>query len=1156
MYEFTNINRQIAKVLSIATLTIGGALTSAYALPTSHYASSSALASGNWQKIRVSSSGMQFVSNQQLSQMGFSDPSKVNVYGFGGRLISEVLNANQPDDLPILPSVRTSEGILFFGVDHIDWNVSTNGRTTWTHIMQPYSENSYYFLSDKDTQPYTFPISSAKTTDTPDITDFTERLVHEQDLFAPSVTGRNLLGEDMRNGSTLSLSFPLTGNTDGNASVFTAFGSNITGSAGSLSVSSNGRVGQNSIVVPVKTSTSQFMNITLSKINVSNCGSQLRWDLTFHNSGALSFARLDYVEVEYQRSLALSNGQLYFYFKDSQGVVEVKGCSAETQIWDVTLRHKPVKIDFTLNGNTAVFTNPSGNHEYIAFNPSQVRLAPTIVGDVANQDLHSLPAPDLLIITPPEYARAAQKLATFHRENDGMLVHVLDPQVIYNEFSSGNPDVSAFRKILKMWYDRGLASEGSEPKTKYCLMMGRGTYDNKMVTQASKQNPYPRLLMWQSATGYTESTSYSCDDFIGILDDTKGSVLAMTGAQINVAVGRFPVRSAQEANNAVNKVINFVKNPIRGPWRNNVTHIADDQDRAAHLKQTHDSIVGYRLKSLGGDRFNADLLYFDAYERVSSASGYKYPDVRTKMLASFDNSAITTYIGHANTVSWSHESVMTWSDIISFENKRTPLLFAATCEFARWDADDYSGAEVMWAYPSAGIIACICPSRSVYIATNGRMAASAGQYLFSLRKDGTAPTLGEAYMNMKNSIHWRGSSADDNKLRFVLMGDPAMKMPIPEHIVETTSIKGVELAGLEAADYPVVEARTSPVFKGKILNPDGSVAIDFNGRIYASLYDAETAITTHGWSEPNEQTGLEITYNDHKDKLYDGIGKVENGQWEVKTMLPLEIINNFTPARIVLYAVADDGREGSGACQQFYIYGVDPNAPVDNKAPEILHYTLNNDNFSEGDLINETPVVLATVYDESGINISSSGIGHEMMIVIDRDIVLGDISSFYTPDNDVPGKGHIVYPLPTLTPGKHTATFSVWDNAANSSYATIEFNVAASKEPEILDLNSYYNQGHTALIMSLVSDRAMSVLNCKFEVFDLNGKPVWEYEVSGKTDEGSSISAEWDLHSNTGSRVNRGIYIYRATIETPQGKSVTKSKKIAVSAPDISSSIY
>ena len=1095
------------------------------------------LSSGTWAKVKVSKSGMQFVSNSQLASMGFTDPSKVNVYGFGGRVISETLNDTHPDDLPLLPSIHTASGIVFFGVDHILWQNSAS-NSNYFHTMQPYAEESYYFLSDIAVENREIEVADLREIEgLPEADSFIERIVHEQDIFAPSVSGRNLLGEDLR-GNQVALNLALPGNIGGDAFLTIVTGTNLT-SAGSLKVvSSNAKLSQGSFAIDAVKSSEQFMRSSTFRANATNCGESLQLGLSLSTSGVINLARLDYIEVEYERALRLQSDQIYFYFNEAEAVAAViADITSETEIWEVTQGHSPRKIDFSSTGNRAKFRVEPGYHEYVAFNKSKVSNPVSPGSNVANQDIHGMESPDLVIITPAEYMAAAQKVAAVHRDQDGMIVHVLTPDLIYNEFSSGTPDVSAFRKMMKMWYDRDMEQTGTQ-KIKYCLLMTRPTYDNKMATATVKSSGYPRLPIWQSPTGFTENTSYSTDDFIGMLEDNQ-STHNMASAKINVAVGRFPVRSADEAMAAADKLVAYATNPEKASWRNNVMLIADDQDSGQHLDQT-EKIYANMIASAKGSDYQYERLYLDTYPLQLTSVGLEYPEAKKRLMAKFEEGqALVTYVGHANTVSWTHEHLLNWGDITSFSNTRLPILYAATCEFARWDADDYSGGEVMWAFPKSGVISMICPSRAVFINMNGPMSAQFGKYALNRNADGSPTRLGDAYINTKNAI----SGSDDNKLRYCLLGDPAMRMPVYSYNVETTELYGVSLEE-ENIDLPVIEARSNPVIKGTITDSDGNIVSDFNGFVYIKLYDAEKVIETFG----NGDAGKVMYYNDRKTKLFDGVAQAINGEWETTIYMPSEIENNFTTGRITFYALSDDGREANGSTEKFHVYGYDSNAPEDNDGPEITAFYLNNESFKDGDVSYKTPVVYASFFDESGINLSDAGIGHALMLTLDGKTVYSDITNFYSPNLFDSRSGSIMYQLPEIEAGMHNLTLSVWDCANNSSYATLNFNVAAVKDPNIYDIFTDFSAGKNGVEFIISSDRPLASLKCEFEVFNINGVRVWHSSVDDRTDSSSALRLNWNYETAAGNRVDKGIYICRATVITPEGKTAKKSKKIVVAS--------
>lgn len=1079
---------------------------------------------------------MQFVSNAQLASMGFADPSKVNVYGYGGRMISEKLDDTHPDDLPMLPAVRTATGLLFFGVDHFLWSPMT-GSVNYQHTMQPYAEESFYFLSDREAEAVEMEkIDLTHTAGLETAESFVDRYVHEQDLFAPSVTGRNLLGEDLRTPQQINL--PLPGNVGGDAHVSIVVGSNISNATGSLRLqSSNSKLNQTSATIESVKSTEQFMRTNTIRLAPTGVGESLNLGLSLTTSGVLNLARLDYIEVEYERALTIpSEQQLYFYYNDPEPIeAVVKGATSETEIWDVTIAHAPRRVAFNLSGSEARFRVEDGYREFVAFNPSKVSRAVTTVGPVSNQDLHALDSPDLLIITPEEYISAAERVAAMHRTQDGMTVYVLTPQVIYNEFSSGTPDLSAFRKLMKMWYDRDMEKDGKQT-IRYCLIFSRPTYDNKMVTPTVKKAGYPRVPIWQSASGFTDNSSYSTDDFIGMLDDNEGN-FNIGSEKIRVAVGRFPVRSLEEANSAADKLIAYTTDPGKAPWRNNVLMLADDQDNGQHLEQTEKMYAGM-IGSQKGQHYQYERLYLDNFEQQFTSVGLEYPEAKRRLMAKLEEGqALWTYVGHANTVSWTHEHLLNWKDITSFSNTKLPVLYAATCEFARWDADEYSGAEVMWSFPKTGLIATICPSRAVFISMNGPLSAQFGNFALVRNSDGRATRLGDSYVKMKNAIN----GSEDNKLRYALIGDPAMKMPVFDYDIEVSSIYGVETAD-EEADLPVIEARSVPTVKGVIKDAAGNPAEDFNGYIYIKLYDAEKVMETLG----NGENGKVVIYNDRKTKLYDGVAKVESGAWETEIYMPAEIENNFTQGRMTFYAVADDGREANGATDRFYVYGFNEDAPEDNDGPQIHEFYLNRPNFHSGDVTYKTPVVYASFSDDSGINISDAGIGHSMILTLDGKTVYSDVTNFYSPDLEDPRKGSITYQLPEIEPGKHTLKFSVWDCANNSTYYSIDFNVAAVKDPDIFDITTSFNADSSGVEFIINSDRPLATLGCNFEVFDINGIRVWHTDASDRTDASSSLRVNWDYTTSAGNRVAKGIYVCRATVETPEGKTARKAKKIVI----------
>lgn len=1112
----------------------------AYAFPADRYAPNSVLCSGKWRKVKVSSPGMQLISNSQLSAMGFKDPSKVKIYGYGGRMISETLSHDMPDDLPLIPSVVTQRGVIFFGHGANEWTRDENSSLMrYSHTLNPYSDFGYYFVTDSGEDAAPLAKSDLRPTSayTGEVaTTFVCRQVHDVDLWTPANTGRRLFGEDFRSPSKRSFTFALP-DAVGAARTRVSFGHKVA-STSRLSISSNGNItaGNSTVSIEPPASSSLFMSISTAETEFKNFGNKLELTLNFTSGGIVNMARLDYIEVEWERALKLNEGQLYIYDNaTTRRQYSVDGCNANTRIWDVTVPTSPIEVTYTLNGSKAVFET-YGNKEYIVFNP-EAGIATETAGTVSNQNLHSLSTPDLVIITPSEFRSAAEKIADLRRRVDGFTVHVIDPQSVYNEFSSGTRDVSAFRKLLKMWKDRSVA-EGSD-RFIHCLLMGRPICDGKAVTERAKSAGYETIPIWSTYSEASQSTSYSTDDFIGMTGDPTG-IFNISAADIGVAVGRFPVSTAAEAEQAAAKLIEYVENPVLGPWRSSVIIIADDQDNGVHLDQAEE-VYKILKDSQSGQHFTYDRVYLDAYLMEASGTGPIYRQAKERMLRRIDEGVLyIDYIGHANPKSWGHENLLNWTDIISFSNKCLPILYGATCEFARWDDAAVSGAEHMWLNPNGGFIVAIAPSRAVYITNNGILNKRTASGMFERNSRGLPKSLGQVIAEGKNAMR-----NDDNKLRYCFLGDPCLRMFNPSYRVRLDSIADCDMTGnLNAGNYPTIKARQQVKLRGSICNPDGNADPTFNGKVHIRLLDAEKPVTTNA----NGKTGVERIYNDRLSRLYVGMATVENGKWETTLYMPSEIANNYTSARFELYAYSEDGVEANGSEERLYVYGFDTTAPADNKGPEISVFALNREGFANGDIVMPSSMVMARFSDESGINVSESGIGHNIALTLDGNKYYNDLAQFYSPDPFDATTGSISYPLNDIEAGDHTLQLTVWDNANNSTTATLNFSVSVSKQPEILNLTTNCNPAKTDVKFILDTDLPMTDVDCTLEVIDLQGRVVWSYNGKVNTGTTSGMTIPWNLTNKSGIRVERGIYLYRATIVTPQGTRTSRTSRLAVTS--------
>lgn len=1125
------------------------------------YAESSVLSTGKWVKVKVDDTGLYQITASTLSSWGFSDITKVKVFGYGGAMISEVMGDGYVDDLPQVPVMRSGNKIIFYAQGNVSWTEQT-GALRYQQLQNPYATAGYYFITDRsDIDPIEIATtgSAEKASGEKVITTTLARLYHERELNAVGTTGRTLLGEDFRSTATQSFAFNMPGAVDGsNATVKVAFAAYQTsGRAMSLTVTAGSQEVTKVNISSLSGSNEYDICSTASNIGtVASPGEKMTLQLSFPTGTSVRSAYLDYITVNYVRQLALTGSSIDFRSFTTNcvdSVFTVQGAGEKTAVWDVTTAYAPMSVERIVENSTAQFRQTlTGKREYVAFNPDAAFPSPTLAGNVTNQDIHATAAPTMLIITPPAYRSQAETLASLHRTNDGMKVEVLTDEQVYNEFSSGTPDAMAYRKVAKMWYDRtATVEEGSNDKFRYLLLFGRAVFDNRRLTSQTRSLGYPTLLTWESSDITSESSSFNTDDVYGFLEDGIDAGRS-TVRKMCIGIGRIPVKSSSEATAIVQKISDYVNKPDLGNWKTRIMMIADDGDNGVHMRDSNNAIDS--LQANGASGYLIQRLFIDAYKASSNGAGHTFPEARTQMLQNFKNGVLfASYVGHANPTSWTHNELLRWPDIENeFFYSHPSFIFTGTCEFTRWDSPTVSGGEVLFLNSRGGFIGLITGSRVTSISGNGDLCRAVGAEAFKPMSNGEMPRLGDIMKNAKNNYwytHSRYSATmtknSEHSLKYALIGDPALRLKYPKYDIQLTAVNGESVDGKVK---PETMARQEVEFEGKVVDADGMTVTNYNGALTATVYDAEVSVTTNGYYEGGSDTdeSCKVTYQDHTNRLYIGSDAVKDGLFKIKFRMPTGIINNYTPALVNLYAQDETLGDAVGKNEDFYIYGFDESPVDDTEGPEIRLLALNSASFADGDDVNETPYLVATVYDESGINLSTVDIGHGITGIIDGSTVVSGLENYFTQDTD--GVSHINYQMDEIAEGRHTLTLRVWDVVGNMSEKTIAFNVVNGIKPQLTRVYSTANPAKTKADFYVEHNRPDAVLNITLSVYDMMGHSVWTTTATGRSDMYQSMPITWDLTDGSGMRVQRGIYIYRATVSSDGSDEATITERIAVAS--------
>lgn len=1110
-------------------LFVFGLLTSAWA-DSSRYASESVLNSGKWVKIQVAEDGIYKLTAADLKKMGFSNLDKVAVYGYGGWPLDEDFSTTYIDDVPEVAVWRSADYLLFYGKGPRKWEYSSSDKS-FIHTNNPYSNYGYYFVTEKETAGRTMEKAASAAGATLQVTTFDDYVLHEEELVSVNSSGRELYGESFT--STLSRDFTISvpGITNDEGKATLSFISRGNGTI-TMNVDGNALI-SDSVSVP-SDEYEVARELYRERAWMADKGETVKVNIGYSTTGHKN-VHLNYFRLQMKRQLKVYDNYTFFRSLSARGNASrfvIQGADASTLVFDVTDGVNPQQMETSLNGTELSFSIPASAslREFVVVKPSQIK-APVTVGEVANQNLHALPQQDMIIIAQPNFTTQAERLAEAHRTKDNLTVRVVTPESIYNEFSSGTPDATAYRRFMKMFYDRK-TSEADAPK--YLLLFGDGSFDNRKLTSAWKSVDMSNMLLTYQTENSLSSQSYVIDDYFGFLDDADNKK-SLQNKKLCLGIGRFPIRTVEQATQMVDKVISYMENKNTGSWKNNLCFMADDGSNTDGFMTEHmefaDQLAGYVESE--HPEFLVNKLYYDAYKKDMTAG--TYPDVRSglqKLLK--DGLLLFNYTGHGGTTALSDEKVLTQTDINQFTYTHLPVWVTATCDFTRFDDLNTSAGEDVFLNKSSGGIALFTTVRVAYSRPNFPINDNVIRNLFE-RNNGRRRTLGEVMQATKNTL------SSVYKLGFCLIGDPAVKMAYPEFGMKVTTVNGQSVDG-NSISFKALEKIT---VEGEVLDASGQLVTDFTGIVNPTVKDSKVTVTC--LKNSNKDDSPAFTFTDYPNTIFIGNDSVRNGKFSFTFTVPKDISYSNLQGKMNLYAVdTESGNEAQGNFDNFIVGGTSDTAETDTIGPEIRALYLNDTTFVDGGQVNTTPYFVAELWDKSGVNITGSSVGHDMMLVIDESTVLSyNLNSYYELLLGEDGTGIVKFPIPALEPGKHTAEFWVWDILNNSTVRTFTFEVVEGLKPFLFDVIATPGIAREQVTFHLMHNRPESRMRVGIMVYDLAGRQLWKHEESGTSGLFENYTVSWDLTSG-GARMRPGVYIYRAAISTDNSKDATKARKFII----------
>jgi hypothetical protein len=1113
----------------------------------------SVLSTGDWYQFYIEKSGVYKVSKSFLEQIGLNtstiDPRKIKIYGNGGRMLPLSNGTFYPSDLTenAIKFIGESDGI-FNNEDYILFYAE--GLDNWNEESQTnnnlYDSKSYYYVTVQGSDGKRIPNMIQPTgNSTLTLNTFDDYQYREKDLINIAKIGREWFGESFDINQEQEFEFIFPGIDVVSPVKIRLKAASASFTTTSFKISANGQdLGNLSFPALNNNSDTEFNVSSLPNNTSFSASENIKIKLTYNNNGVPgSKGYLDYIRLTAKRKLQGYGKQFPFQYdlsNSSIGIVsyEVSNAVGVTQIWDITDMYNVTKVENPTQSSFAFKANLGELRKYIALDASDYYIPlKNSQTKIANQNLKGtlfknaqgqVQDIDYVIITPKNLTVQADKLANFHRSYSNLNVKVIPLENIYHEFSSGKQDVAAIRNCIKYIYDN---PSDLTKRVKYVNLFGDASYDYKNRI-ANNTNVVPIYHALSSNT--SGEASFASDDFFGLMDSNEGNIGSFFGG-IDIAVGRMLVNDAKQADEMVNKVIEYHDLKSYGSWRNNFVLISDDSEKSSDLTLQNRQNNLADVITAEKPFFNVSKILLDSYIQEVSAGGFRYPKARTDFFNAFEKGALVfNYLGHGGEDGLSGERIWEKSDGQNLSNQyKYPLFITITCEFSRFDnpSRPTAGEYTYW-NPKGGAIAMLTTIRSIgqYSAENFNDILAKNLLSYGSNE---YTTVAEALRISKNS----NPNSSTNVVFYI--GDPALMLAIPKPKIKLTKVNDVPIS------QPFDDFKSLAKIKltGEITDENNIPLTNYNGELSTTVFDKMISRTTNnndGYSPP-------INFNVLGETIFRGNASVTNGQFEFSFIVPRDIRIPLANGKISFYAKKNQVFENqTGYDTSIKVGGINENAIADNISPKVKLY-MNDETFVSGGTTNESPFLIAFLEDENGIN-TASGIGHDIIAILDGNVnnpyILND---YYQTKLDDYTQGSLRFPFRNLAVGLHTITFKAWDVYNNPITTEIQFIVVGNETITLTHVLNYPNPFVNYTEFWFTHNRPFEPLEVQVQVMTITGKLVWTRNQIISTEGFLSKEITWDGKDDFGNKIGKGVYMYKLTVKSSlSNKKAEKFEKLVI----------
>lgn len=1100
----------------------------------------SVLSSGNWFKFSVTQDGVVKIDYNLLRKAGVNpdqiNPKKIKIFSGSYGMLPQSNSTPRKEDLTEIPifisgesddKFNSSDHILFFtkGPDENYYDVA---KQIFHYENNLFADKNFYFLTVGDTDGKRIINTENISGSFPVIQTYDDFAFYETEKYNLLKSGRHWFGEQFDAITEATIRFDLSGIADNSDIKLVSYvmAQSITNTSFQVSINNTPVLTQPINAIPnssygikgrIKADTISFSAASVGA--PTNQNQDIKYQFTKGSPG-ISVGYLDFFLLSFKRKLSLYGDQTIFRSIEStlNNTSSFEIASTTTSgihVWDITNPDEVKNQSFTVSGSKISFAaNTEALRTFIVFTPANLK-APVFESKVSNQNLHQLASPALIIITNTALLAEAQRLASHRQTHSGISTKVVTVEQIYNEYSGGKQDVTAIRDFI-----RDLRTQPAS-SLKNALLFGRGSYDYKSRVLGNT-NFVP---IYESRNSLSPLETYSSDDYFGFLEESEGEWRESPAQNhsLDIGVGRLPVKNSEEAHDVVDKLIEYdLKITEADSWQNEFLFVADDGDFNIHQNQADQLANSIELYD---PVFNTKKFYLDSFDQLERASGQYSPDASKALdLEVRKGALIVNYTGHGSEQVWMDERILD-GDIISKwkQAPKYPLFVTATCEFGRHDDPfQITSGEKTLLQKKGGSIGLVTTARPVNSSTNFTLNKAFYESLFT-KENNQFRDLGNIFRDTKN----KSMSGVANR-NFSLLADPSMKLALPENEIIIDEIKTVSgSTQLKALSHVLV---TGHIENSNLPNTN------FTGELSLTLFDGPTNQVTKGDENPP------FNFTERSNLLFKGKTSVSQGVFQLEFVMPKNTPADLVTGKVSTFASTKNAAYAGGYSFNSLIGGLEENASPDD-APPLIRLFLGDTTFINGGKVGPNTKIVTLLSDNSGINISSSPTGNNIIAQVDQNdkIIL---NTYYTSNIGTFKDGMVNYPLDGLEKGRHTLSLSASDTYNNRATASVDFVVTDGSEIQIEEFSNHPNPFYELTTLEFTHSRPGEDLEAFLTIYDLTGKLLVNQQFEVLSSQYRVTLSEWDGRAADGAKLSRGIYMgklsVRSLLDGSKNEQITK----------------